>query len=434
MTTNLQIGRCGLDVDMRSPRTITDDGTRITIAGDLHNTGDTAAETKANTRLLRDQLLGYVNNPDEESVPVVATIDTHFRGDFRVLDASVTTNPDAEAIDHLPFSVTLERCAAGGSVVAQTRFSGPLRTTDHGIVAGDARGFHGVPESVRGYFTGGVNIGFPDPIGTSDGVDVLVFGEDPAALYKSGTVRWSVPEENWYDGAARITDSVDGVPIVGRRASRFDADHPICRVSNGIITLTAYGDPDLVGNPGGWPTDATLGFEFWDGTAWDDTRGGVEVLVDTGSPAVLAGNPWQWTVTRNGPEGVAVRIHFSSTTTPTLSPTLDIMLRRGAHYAECYLASPFPFDFGAQQTVSEGEASLTGGVASDTGTADRLIIATPRNFTASGGATAGFLLDDTADDFPFAVGIEGPGATYDPQTIVDRYHQATTETQRIVAA
>ena len=78
----LTIGRCGLDVTHDDVQSLDDTGTEVRISGWLK------ASSLADAKVLRQQLLGHVNNPDEPVVPVTWSTDSTLDGYYRVNSAS----------------------------------------------------------------------------------------------------------------------------------------------------------------------------------------------------------------------------------------------------------------------------------------------------------------------------------------------------------
>jgi hypothetical protein len=99
----LKIGRAGLTLTLPEPQSWDESGGVVALRGSILNA---AAPTDA--LRLRDQLLGYVNNGDEQVVPVIVDGETRLTGYYKVLGMHILTDPTAIANGYLPFTATLQ--------------------------------------------------------------------------------------------------------------------------------------------------------------------------------------------------------------------------------------------------------------------------------------------------------------------------------------
>lgn len=123
------IGRASLPVDPSSARW---SGDQLTITGWISPT--TANDTN-HAYALRQQLLGLVNNPDEQVFPCTFSVDPNWDGYYYVNSVNIAGDPGLMEIQgRMPYTITLTRLANGFSRPQIEYLTlGALRTNVHGI-------------------------------------------------------------------------------------------------------------------------------------------------------------------------------------------------------------------------------------------------------------------------------------------------------------
>jgi len=130
--TDFTLGRCEFE---EGPESIDQSGRIVTLSGDLFCSSYTELSMR------RFQLLGMVGNPDEDVFPFYssATDLEYLNGFYRVLDASVGSNPVMGAAPVVPYSVTLEAVTDSHAPVAELSWQSIKRTTATSITAPNHR-------------------------------------------------------------------------------------------------------------------------------------------------------------------------------------------------------------------------------------------------------------------------------------------------------
>lgn len=255
--------------------------------------GTIVAASVAELRARRQQLIGLLDNPDEEVVPILWSTDPSYDGFYRIRNANVrhigpTGSPRAN------FRVTAERVGGYANPVFEVVASNVTRTNGHSAT-GAAVLY--VPDTVVYDIDGFSSIASQGTRPTADGttMQVLATGDPNGRSY-----RFNVAPADYYRATCTVEIEVGGVwqLVVGTqvpRSTRF-------RISNGIVRLTSA-------NSGTWAQ-----FEAWNGSAWISQ--GI-TMVD---PFGMARSLGRWTpglgaaladlpvtVLRNSPEAVVVR-------------------------------------------------------------------------------------------------------------------------------
>jgi len=123
--SNITIGRAGVAVPLIVTSWDTDGPNMVKVSGLIRDA--TSVDQLTSTR---DQILGLANNPDEPEVPVAWDLDDSQTGFYRVLGASVGSEPrrimDTNSV--LEWSVDLERVDGYQAPLTEVLRVGAIRT------------------------------------------------------------------------------------------------------------------------------------------------------------------------------------------------------------------------------------------------------------------------------------------------------------------
>jgi hypothetical protein len=307
MTTT--IGRCSL---ASAPYDQSHSGDRLSFSIDI--VGLALAEAKVR----RQQLLGLVNNADEEVVPFTSSDDSDLDGFYRV--SSVQVDPTIVYLRDgtMRCQISMERVGGGYAkptfeigIVAAPRYRVGVGTLNpSGAVNWLVSGMtYGVGES-GGYGFAGTVAPMYDAtrdLVTATGTIVKIDAFSTLATSgSSGLLACYAAPADAYAGAALIEQSVGGTwyPVVGRQIPRSLGRG--WRISNGLVRLSL--------------SQSTLGsllIEVWGGSAWEsspllnrrdtgDANAGYYGLIDPNSGSdTTAVDP---VIIRNSVDTVTVRI------------------------------------------------------------------------------------------------------------------------------
>lgn len=405
----LTIGRCGLDVTLDDPDAFTHDGDQVYVAGDL-----TAASID-DVKVLRQQLLGHVANPDELVIPVTWTEDPTADGFYRLHAAKVDIGPAALVAGWFRFTATLERVPGYANPLAEAVLLGAdVRDNDHSISSFTARAWYALPdvsESILvdpgGSFSSSSTTRHYNP-GDDSHAHLKLIWDPGADQLRDDVVQFRLAPEYWYRAAATLT--VDGRVVVGRQV--LDRPHD-WMISNGTMRVSPDGtDPEL------------LVVEHWDPHAatWHSKTYRIYEDDDRTDPLP---EPHAMAVLRNAPEEVAIRLSYDGGLTRDGRIDLDLSLRRGSLFVDCTAAGANQWT--VERATTEAASAITGGVraASLDGAGNRYVIATPHTFTADT-TNGGVQVTGPQDPLSFGIGMElatGGGAG----GLIESYHAPATE-------
>lgn len=397
---SLKVGRCGADVTLVDPSSWEAQGDRASVAGFL------SAATQADVNVLREQLLGYADNPDEEVVPVTWTVDSRVDGFYRVLGVQVSEDPGHRVAKTLPYRLELERVPSYASTVSESVFVDALRTNNKSVTTG--RSLMGFPASVESILNGPFIATVIDR-DSADG-DVQVWLHNITSTGGSGTARFSTAPANHYLGGAKFESGTTLRTVVGKQL-------PIStnwRLSNGLVRVV----------PAAGAFD-TFDVSFWTGTAWESSTP-VALFREAVSPQAFAIDTVSVTVLRNSPEQVAIRVYMSTGTTAldTRALAIDLSLRRGDRNVHIHSTSFF------RLAVTDGltAVSLTGGLRRDANDADgnRWVLASANGTLAT---TNPHIVNINGVDAALGIEVNGSAATGQEaaQQIVNQYFGAISD-------
>jgi hypothetical protein len=315
------IGRCEFE---EGPTTIDQSGSIVTLSGDFWC--DTYAELTAR----RFQLLGMVNNPDEDVFPLFSTDGAleYLNGFYRVLDASVGSTTTMSEAPTVPYTITLE--AVGVTCVQEittnafqrhpsltpTDFDIGAYLTDRHVLVGALQSFTSFTREWEG------------------GVNATIIRGNPftlPALPASLSLTYSRPPQSFYDGMCRVEiqgDDSAWYTLVGREVPPWAAGR--WRITNGITRLRPA---ETIGNlvyevyaSSGWEGYEFSGVSYRGGTYHDDplasaTAGTLRWVV----PAIVENSPHR------------VSVSFDVVTPPfSFGGRQTFTIRPGRNFAEYF--------------------------------------------------------------------------------------------------
>ncbi len=414
-------GRCSL----------TDNPYDFTVNGDVWSfTIDivtTAASDINEMKARRQQLVGLVDNRDEEIIPVTWSEDSTFDGFYRVQSVSVPSTPVMLSNGYIEAcQFTLERVTGYGNPLMEVTTQAVVRTNAHGYTVPQSLIAMATPATYSQTdlrpnltaATSGSRI-------ASDGQTLTVYTlAAPVALTQ---YRVAPTPVRFYSGAALIEIKYGSTwyQVVGQDIPR----NTVWRISNGLVRLTSA-------------DAATPGtFEVWDNTAgvWESISITHRTAAAAG-PGIGIGNGSEQapvTILRNSPEQVTVRC-LAGASSSALGVDFTYTLQRGARSVVASWTSASTLAYGAGfasvvacTAVASGSIRAT---ANDAG-GNRLVFAMPVAITsdlvngliyAAAAATSGSMM----------IGVEFGGsaaATIDlAANVVDQFFGAVAWRQRVI--
>jgi|GEM_PF-2978364 len=315
----LIVGRFGVDLQSGEVQSVSDDGTTLTIGG------VTAYADRAGAEMLRQQLTGYVNSPDEPVVPVVWEEQPELTGFYRVSGVTVEEAEGTAWEGLWDFSVSLVRVTGYAAPLIELRQLGarrPSSSSKPGVasyaVPAAARSVSFFSEEDQSWYT---SAWAPDNVVRSgQSGDVIYYGWPNWS--GNLVVQYFIDPERYYDGAATLLMGDDLSPVVGRQVRNQPSKW---RLSNGLYEIES--------GPG---DGLSLRQRMWlngEWTPWVPFNFVVlEADATTAHPIPAAHSI---TVLRNSPTEVAIRLE---TVTPEniayslYATKVDVVVRRGARH------------------------------------------------------------------------------------------------------
>lgn len=352
------VGRVGFDVAWTEVEEWNQSGDQISISGILN------AATVADAKVLRQQLSGYVNNMDEEIVPVTWSEDSTVDGFYRVTGASVSTVPMSLTAGWFEFSLSLERMSGYGAPGFESVLSGALRVNAHSIVSATSLAWHSIPSATDYYHTGGIVSATGTRTSADGAMLVQHLGGGAAA---EAIAKWSVPPASALIGAAKIEVGTTLRTVVGHQIENLPE---AWRISNGLLRVTPVA------------SESRLDVSCFDGTQWETA-----VRFDMGRYHSAAFDEFDHyhtiSVLRNSPEAVGIRL----ATRPDSGSfgvdffTVDLMLRRGARLVEITTVNGAGLNQGMIRANSATACTaLTGSIreTANNASGNRFVLAAPQ--------------------------------------------------------
>lgn len=417
-----KVGRFGKPITVPEPEVWDQKGGTITVSGKVFVSPNTDAVR------LRDQLLGYLDNPDEPIVPVIMDSEPRLTGYYRVVDVAVPTDQKALSVGALTYSVTLEPVAGFAQPYLESVISGALLTNVVGAVAADGYQFHVVPSVAMEYFRE------PQPLvytrGSADG-DLSLFTTNGAGLGQvAAPASFALTPANFYIGACTIEQGSPLQPVVGMMLAQPDLVN--WRLSNGLVRVTPNG------------TAGKLDISHWD---WANAWSTPKTYQITGT--TLAGalyNPRSLTIARNSVEECVIRLGCASSVQGIAFGriNLDISLRRGDRLARIYLTSDRADQWQVKRDTTEAATAITygavtlGGIraTNNDGDINRYVLLSYQAAVTSDLVNGKLTQNALSTTMDIGIGLESGGASASaPDRAFDlaqQYLAMQSEAQRVV--
>lgn len=331
------IGRASLPADPSSARW---SGDQLTITGWISPT--TANDTN-HAYALRQQLLGLVNNPDEQVFPCTFSVDANWDGYYYVNSVSVDGNPSLMEIQgRMPYSITLTKVGPGfARPQVESVYSLITRANAHAIVT---------PTGVSASWVNPGGYGTESSLIASGSLtceDGSVSYYSQAAPVTSTSARMFVAAADYYKTAARIEIKYGSTwyPISGYNIPNSTAAN--WRISNGFTRLY----PTSVSGTGRFTV------ERWNGAAWVGREFGWQVSAGTFNYATAdTAAAFSTRITMNSPYAVSIRTFYNYT-------TYDFTLRQADGFVEVTTTlTPLASTFGFGCSAVVASTAFTGGL------------------------------------------------------------------------
>jgi hypothetical protein len=388
----------------------------------------TVASDDDHFHALVQQVLGLVDNEDEEVVPVTWSQDATFDGFYRVSSVSVPNSPirirDGIVLN---CSITLERLRGYANPYFEVTTQAVVLTNGHSITT---------PTTVVGYNVALTSSYFrPDlrpsltGVSTANRHDEIGQGTDISQVYRLAApltatqFRFAGNPARYYYGACKIEIKYGSTwyVAIGRQVP---GPLTTWRLTNGSIRFT-------------FASGQALAVEIWSSTSvsWESAPTGALHAIDTSgtfAPAHDADTAiWlQPEILRNGPEHVIVRVNGSSR-------SFTYSLQRGAYLMRCSWTDATAVKYGFAFNGTVAMTALTGGAyqTSNDANGNRMVFGTAaaRTNDLVNGKTYVTTAATTGSLF---VGMELDGSSANAANVasalVDQFIGATSWSQRVI--
>lgn len=381
----------------------------------------------ADGEILRDQLLGLVGSPDEPMVPITVGHDDTRNGWYRVLDADVESVIGAtEKRGERRWSATVQRSRWWDQPRLEVRRDGGVVTNVHSITTATHSGFIGIP-------TAGVAIDSGTDTGTlvlatrvaETGSMRLITGSGTSAALYNTVVSYDCPLANVYDGAATVEVNVGSStyrPVIGRPTRREYVT--AWRLNNGLLRVS-------------WDTtNHGLIISGFISDVWEQNPE-TFLLTDSDAHNAVGLDPIAWSVLRNDPAMVLIRLLFSYNSGASRM-TWDIGLRRGDRNCLNVVKCRTSAKYGLKLSTSQLGTDLVGGIQRNGDDANNncYVISLPKT-TTDNLTTSAVYLTTASQVFPFGLGMEMGGAAATgqntAQNVIYQYYAQPIETLGVSA-
>lgn len=245
----LTVGRCVLP----GPSNVDASGDFLSLSGVFYSTATTAANRAAEAQARSAQLMGMVDNPDEDVFPLVWSSESMYDGFYAVEDASWTwLNDGSGRLCVAAWSLTLRAVTNRVQPRREIQYVALVRANDHNVTTGTVPIAWWPVDDFADYSYSGTTYERTTESGEVSGALVAV-----SAATSSSVSNGTLPGDH-YTGAAMVeVQGADGVwyPVVGTNDRIVG---PGWRLSNGLVRMA--------------PSQSTVGYltmSVYDGSAWD---------------------------------------------------------------------------------------------------------------------------------------------------------------------
>lgn len=334
------------------------------------------------------------------SLPVTFSVKSTNDGFYEVKDVGANLTKWPGEATWLDWSLSLIRIGPENAVDQESRVSPVVRANDFSLTG---ERWLAPPPAHYAWYSG------TNPSGAV--TRTLSNGEGSIKVYRGVPAnfnpRWGVTPAGYLAGRSRVL--VGGVERTG---VAFRISDPMTwQLSNGLLRITPLASGGLIN------------IEAWDGTQWEAKAWNVVVGSNISAFESV-------TVLRNDFEMVTIRLVDSLSPGRTL---LDLTLRRGARFVECFLQTMTSATLGAHlqtnETTTNNAASGYVVATSNDAAGNKFVAGSARTFT---GDTTGGLTKATSTSMGFFLGVVLNGssaASGDAATdLRDQYIGAMSET------
>jgi hypothetical protein len=350
--------------------------------------------TNAGVTARHDDIMALPDSP----MNVVFTDKPDRNGFYVVTDSSADYTSTISAILTSDWKINLNRLGSESEIDMESRLTGTVRLNDFSLIG---ERWHAPAIGHYSYYTG-ASIPTPATRTSVDGALTVYRG-----LASGTSPRWGVPPTSYPGGRVRVLDNA---------VERAGVDTPVSagawEINNALVRVRPL------------TSNGSLEVAAWDGAQWDTKNWNVTVAA-SGAPITA----WSAaTILRNDFEQCVLRL------IAPLSPgrvTLDLTLRRGSRFVECYLQRGDLQTLAAYLNVLENATNVVSGgyvvaTNNDAG-GNKATAGTARTFTPHG--SLGIQKSATAMDFYLGAVMNGTGANaVDTATVLrDQYIGALSE-------
>ncbi len=383
------------------------------------------------------QVVGLMDNPDEDAVPVVSSQDPSRPGFYRVTGGSLDIDAAAMRSFAAPLKLELEAVPGRNSPQIESRVYGALRSNSHAIAVGSTVPWWACPDAATMDYAGvGGSYGTPAlSTRTADTGTVALQSSGIGEHFYDKTMMWQCDPSDYYDGAAMVEITPDSgttwARLPGRRiGAAVAASATGWRLNNGLVRVVYGGGTGLISVQhymgGSWITAKTYRVHASAGATVGSAVGAVKSV----------------TILRNGPECVTVRVGMEYSSSYPSVMNLDLTLRRGSLWVDGVLTVTTPLiniltasalTLGLGRNTAEASTTHTSGLhATAADAAGGKYILTSSVAVGKDHTQGAIWASTAATMFPFMIGYEHSGAsgidTFTNQ--VYSYMAATNESVR----
>lgn len=331
--------------------------------------------TLAQAKQHQEDMLGLVG----QLVPITFSDKSDLDGLYQVTDVSTSYENWDDTVGRVDYSITALMFGPDNAVDVESGVVAVVRQNDF-TLTGET--WHAPPIGAYGYYTGSTHPSVLSRVG-EDGT-VTVYRNIPSGV----SPRWGIAATNWTEGGARVT--VNGTPRVS---------------TNIVVPVSGWTLENSIVKIGPGST-GTFTVSHWDSGAWVTKEWNVSVG-GTGAPDL--GTFDAATIITNTPEMCTLRLLKSKS--PGRS-TLDLTLRRGSRFVECYLktdsSATLSLWLDASETLTNNTASGYVVATSNDANGNRLTAGTAHSCTYN--SNLGFYVTSSTE-FDFYIGLVFNGGT-----------------------